>query len=104
MPRALLISLMFPTCLAAATSLACAATSQDFAASYAAAFAAEKQAGVLHHQWTATETVLKEAEQANAQKHSNTAVALARRAEALATASIEQAKQQKTAWRDAVIK
>jgi len=103
MSKSILTSLMLLAMLASASS-SYAASSKDFASYYAAAISAEKQAGVLHHQWTTTEAVLKEAQAANAQKHEARAIALARKAEALAKASIKQAKQQNTLWRDAVIK
>jgi hypothetical protein len=105
MPKLNVASMMLAACLLTlAAPLARAAGTQDFATAYAAATAAEKQAGALKHQWTTTETVLKDSKLANAQKHENRAIALAKKAEALAKASIEQAQQQKTAWRDAVIK
>ena len=76
-----------------------AATEADFSAAYAAAEAANKQAGLLRNQWTTTAATL-----ANAKKAADTgdferATALSREAEALAKASIHQATSEKEAWK-----
>jgi hypothetical protein len=81
-----------------------AATQSDFEAAYRAAAEAERQAGVLGNQWTPTEAALKAAEKAAAAKDYDAAADLARRARALAEASIDQAKDQDKLWQNAVLK
>ena len=81
-----------------------AATQSDFEAAYRAAAEAEQQAGVLRNQWMPTEAALKAAEKAATAKDYDAAVDLARRAQALAEASIEQAKEQDKLWQNAVLK
>jgi hypothetical protein len=98
-----------PILLVAAAALAGAApahaaTQSDFEAAYRAAAAAEQQAGALRNQWTPTEAALKAAEKAAAAKDYGAAVDLARRAQALAEASIKQAKEQDKLWQNAVLK
>ena len=83
---------------------ALAATQSEFDAAYAAAAQAEAQAGALHDQWIPTEAALKAARQAAEEKRYDEASALARRAEALAKASISQAQAQQSLWREAVVK
>lgn len=81
-----------------------AADQAQFQTAYAAAEQAEHQAGMLHDRWTPTEAALKEAREAAAAQHYAEATALARKAEELAKLSIAQARQQQTAWRDAVVR
>lgn len=76
----------------------------DFKAALAAADTAESEAGALKNQWTTTEEALAAARKAAATGDFETAVADARQAEALAKASIAQAKEQETAWRAGVIR
>ena len=89
--------------LLAATAAHAAGTQADFDAAYAAAQSAEKGAGALKNQWTTTEQVLAAAKKAAAAGDFDSAVSQARQAEALAKASIAQAKEQETAWKAAVI-
>ena len=82
-----------------ATSGLAAGSEADFKTAYAAAEAANKQAGLLRNQWTTTAATL-----ANAKKAADTgdferATALSREAEALAKASIHQATSEKEAWK-----
>jgi len=81
-----------------------AATQSDFETAYRGAAEAERQAGVLRNQWTPTEAALKAAAKAAAAKDYDAAVDLARRAQALAEASIDQAKDQDKLWQNAVLK
>ena len=81
-----------------------AATADDFNAAYAKAEAAEKDAGGLKNQWTATEADLKKAKAAAAAGKFDDAVKLAQQAEALANAAIAQAKEQAKLWPDAVVR
>jgi len=76
----------------------------DFKAAYAAANAAEKQAGLLRNQWLATEAALTEANKAAEKGDFEQAIAAAKEAEALAKASIYQATSEKTAWKNLEIR
>jgi len=99
MTRALFVTLG----LLPATAAHAASTQADFAAAYAAAQSAEKEAGALKNQWTTTEQVLAAAKKSAAAGDFDSAVSQARQAEALAKASMAQAKEQETAWKAAVI-
>jgi hypothetical protein len=81
-----------------------AASADDFKAAYAKAEAANKQAGALKNQWTTTATELKAAKAAADAGKFDEAIKHAEQAEALANASIAQAKEQETAWTQAVIR
>jgi hypothetical protein len=81
-----------------------AAAADDFKAAFAKAEAAERQAGALKNQWTTTESELKAAQLAAAAGNYHEAVKHAQFAEALAKASIAQASEQTTAWKNAVIR
>jgi hypothetical protein len=83
---------------------ALAASADDFKAALAKAEAANKQAGALKNQWTTTASDLKKAKAAAAAGKFDDAVKLAQQAEALAKASIAQAKEQETAWTQAVVR
>ena len=89
--------------VAGATSLH-AASEADFAAAYAAAEAANKQAGTLRNQWTTTGIALAAAKKAAAEGNFDAALAASKEAEALARASIYQANEQKDAWKDMEIR
>ena len=83
---------------------AMAGPAEDFAAAYAKAEAASKQAAAMKTQWLPTATALAAAKKsADAGKYDE-AIALAREAEALANASIAQAKEQAADWTKAVIR
>jgi hypothetical protein len=81
------------------TDALAAATADDFKAAYAAAEAANKQAGTLRDQWTTTKTALDAAKKAADSGNFDEAVASAKQAEALANASIYQATSEKDAWK-----
>jgi hypothetical protein len=95
-------------CLAA--TLFCAGAAQaasneaDFKTALAAAEAAEQDAGALKNQWIPTEQALAAAKKAAAAGDFDAAVVQAKQAEALAKASIAQAKEQQTAWKAGVIR
>jgi hypothetical protein len=95
-------------CLAVTLLLAGAAqaasTEADFNNALAAAIAAEQEAGTLKNQWIPTEQALAAAKKAAAAGDFDAAVAQAKQAEALAKASIAQAREQQTAWRAGVIR
>jgi hypothetical protein len=99
MTRAMLASLL----LIAATAPALAASEADFKAAYAAADAAEKEAGSLRNQWITTEAALSAAKKAAEKGDFDAAIASAKEAEALARASIFQATSEKDRWKDAEI-
>jgi hypothetical protein len=86
------------TLLTASAALA-AASEDDFKAAYAAAEAANKQAGVLRDQWSVTATALTNAKKAAGAGNFDQAVASSKEAEALAKASIFQATSEKDAWK-----
>ncbi len=86
------------------TTAAWAASADDFKAAYAKAEAAENQAGALKNQWTTTEDALKAAKKVADAGNFDDAIKRAQQAEALANASIAQAKEQATAWKNAAIR
>jgi hypothetical protein len=102
MKKTLMIALAAAMLTAAFT--ASAASESDYQASYAKASAQADKALAMDAGWTTTGKVLREAQQAAADRHFDQAIALALQAEALAQASIRQSEEQQTAWRAAVIK
>jgi hypothetical protein len=90
--------------LMASSAGALAASEADFKAAYAAAEAANKEAGVLRNQWTTTAATLAAARKAADSGDFDAGVAAAREAEALAKASIFQATSEKTRWKDMEIR
>jgi hypothetical protein len=76
-----------------------AATADDFKTAYAAAEAANKEAGALRDQWLPTQAALDAAKKAADSSDFDQAVASAKEAEALAKASIYQATSEKDAWK-----
>jgi hypothetical protein len=84
--------------------VAFAASADDFKVALAKAEAADKQAYAFKNQWTTTEGDLKKAKAAAAAGKFDDAVKLAQQAEALANASIAQAKEQEKLWTEAVIR
>ncbi|CCE09881.1 conserved exported hypothetical protein [Bradyrhizobium sp. STM 3843] len=85
--------------LLAAGSAACASSEADFKTAFAAADAAEKEAGRLRNQWTTTEAALATAKKAAEAGNFDEAVKSAQDAEALAKASIFQATSEKQRWK-----
>jgi hypothetical protein len=96
MPVLLLV--LAATLLTASSALA-AASEDDFKTAYAAAEAANNQAGLLRDQWSATVTALADAKKAAGAGSFDQAVAASKEAEALAKASIFQATSEKDAWK-----
>ena len=90
--------------VAGATSALAASTEADFKAAYAAAEAANKEAGSLRNQWTTTASTLAAARKAADSGDFDSAVAQAKEAEALAKASIFQATSEKTRWKELEIR
>jgi hypothetical protein len=81
-----------------------AATAGAFETAYAAAAKAEREALAAGNAWTTTETRLESARNAANARHYEEALALAKQAEILAKASLEQTRKQQTAWRESVVK
>jgi len=78
---------------------ALAASEADYKSAYAAAQAAEKEAGTLRNRWLATQAALSDARKAAERGDFDQALAAAREAEALAKASIFQVTSEKEAWK-----
>jgi hypothetical protein len=85
--------------IASAASVPAASSEADFKAAYAAAEAANKEAGSLHNQWTTTTAALADAKKAADKGDFDAAVVSSKQAEALAKASIYQATSEKEAWK-----
>jgi predicted nucleic acid-binding Zn-ribbon protein len=81
-----------------------AASEEDFKAAYTKAEAAEKEATALKTQWTTTAKELKKAKTAAAAGKFDDAVKAAEEAEALAKASVAQAKEEQKLWPEAVVR
>ncbi len=90
--------------LAAMPAVAFAASDDEFKAALAKAEAANKQAADIKNQWTTTGQAIAAAKKAADAGKFDDAVKLAQHAEELANASIAQAKEQETAWTQAVIR
>jgi type IV secretory pathway VirB9-like protein len=93
------LSLASVLLIATATSVMAAGSEADFKTAYAAAEAANKEAGALRDQWTVTATALAAAKKAADAGNFDQAVAQSKEAEALAKASIFQATSEKEAWK-----
>jgi hypothetical protein len=85
--------------IASAASALAAGSEADFKAAYAAAEAANKEAGSLRNQWTVTASALAAAKKAADAGDFDKAIASSKEAEALAKASIFQATSEKEAWK-----
>jgi hypothetical protein len=90
--------------IAGATSAPAEGSEADFKVAYAAAEAANKEAGSLRNQWTTTAATLAAARKSADAGEFDKATASAREAEALAKASIFQATSEKQRWKDMEIR
>ena len=90
--------------LVACTASARAAGEDDYKAAYAAADAANKEAGKLRNQWTTTAATLAAAKKSADAGDFDKATASAKEAEALAKASIFQATGEKERWKELEIR
>ena len=90
--------------MAGANSVSAEGSEVDFKASYAAAEAANKEAGSLRNQWTTTAATLAAAKKSADAGEFDKATASAKEAEALARASIFQATSEKERWKDMEIR
>ena len=104
MIRTSTLSLVATLLIPDATSALAASSEADFKAAYAAAEAANKQAGLLRDQWTTTAAALADAKRAAEASDFDQAVASSKEAEALAKASIFQATSEKEAWKNLEIR
>jgi hypothetical protein len=102
--RASTLSLALTLLIAGATSGLAAGSEADFKTAYAAAEAANKEAGALRNQWTVTAAALAAAKKAADAGDFDQAVASSKEAEALAKASIYQATSEKTLWKELEIR
>jgi hypothetical protein len=101
--RTSLLALASVLLIAGATS-ALAATEADYKTALAAAEAANKEAAGLRNQWTVTVAAIAAAKKAAEAGDFDKAVASSNEAEALAKASIFQATNEKTLWKDMEIR
>ncbi|HEY7243918.1 MAG TPA: hypothetical protein VH678_08550 [Xanthobacteraceae bacterium] len=99
MCKSMLVVLIVGWTAAGVTWVMGAGSEADFRTAIAAAQAANDEAGRLKNQWTTTAQTLADAAKAAAAHEYDKAIALARHAEALARASIHQAKEQQEAWK-----
>jgi hypothetical protein len=97
--RISIVSLSSVLLMAGAVSALAAGSEADYKTAYAAAEAANKEAGALRDQWTVTATALAAAKKAADAGNFDEAVAQSREAEALAKASVFQATSEKEAWK-----
>lgn len=89
---------------AAVATTAWAASADDYKAALGKAEAAMKQAHALKNEWTTTAAEIKHAKTAADAGKFDDAVKYAQEAEALANASIAQAKEQEKLWPEAVVR
>jgi hypothetical protein len=94
-----MLSLTSALLIVDATTALAAGTEADFKAAYAAAEAANKEAGALRNQWIPTAQALADAKKAADKGDFDQAIAASKEAEALAKASIYQATSEKEAWK-----
>lgn len=93
------LSLVSVLLIAGRTSALAAGSEADFKVAYAAAEAANKQAGLLRNQWTTTSATLAAAKKAADSGDFDQAIAAAKEAEALAKASVFQSTSEQQAWK-----
>lgn len=86
-----------------ATPMIAQSPADAFKSAYATAQAANKKAGDLRNQWTVTSASLAAAKAAADGGDYETAMKLAKEAEALANASIAQTEREKTLWKESEI-
>ena len=84
---------------AVATSIRAASTESDYKTAFAAAEAANNEAGKLRNQWTTAVTALSDAKKAADAGDFDKAVADSKTSEMLSKAAVFQANEQKDAWK-----
>ncbi len=87
-----------------APGMASAATQAEAQAALDAARKADAAAAAVHNQWIPTEAALKQAAKELADGKYDDAVAISKRAEALAERSVQQAHEQEKLWQNEVIR
>jgi hypothetical protein len=102
--RISMFSLAAVLLIASPASAPAGSSETEFKAAYAAAKAADKEAGRLRNQWTVTAAALAAAKKAADKGDFDQAISSAREAEALAKASIFQAASEKEAWKQLEIR
>ena len=102
--RSTLIPMAVALAVAGFSGAAIAASADDAKAALAKAEAAMKQAHALKDEWTTTSDELKKAKAASEAGKFDDAVKFAQDAEALANASVAQAKEQEKLWPEAVVR
>jgi hypothetical protein len=90
--------------IAGATSALAEGSEAGFRTAYAAAEAANEEAGSLRNQWTTTAATLAAAKKSADAGEFDRATASAKEAEVLAKASIYQATSEKQRWKDMEIR
>ncbi len=104
MHRRFLAAAAFALSVASAVPAFAAGNEAEYKAALASAETAIQQAAALKNQWSTTLQALAAAKKDAGAGDFDKATALARHAEDLAKASIAQAKEQATAWKDAVVR
>ena len=89
---------------AGATSAYAASTEADYKTAYAAAEAANTEAGKLRNQWTTAVKALTDAKKAAESGDFDKAVAESKKSETLSKAAIFQTNEQKDAWKEMEIR
>jgi hypothetical protein len=102
--RSHLIKLAIALSAGVVATAAFAASADDYKAALAKADAAVKQAHALKNEWTTTTDEMKDAKKAADAGKFDEAVKHAQEAEALANASMAQAKEQEKLWPEAVVR
>jgi hypothetical protein len=102
--RISMFSLAAALSIASTASAPAAGSETEFKAAYAAAEAADKEAGRLRNRWTVTAAALAAAKRAADKGDFDQAISSAKEAEALAKASIFQAASEKEAWKQLQIR
>jgi hypothetical protein len=102
--RISIFSLVAALLIGSIASVMAAGSETEFKAAYAAAEAANNEAGRLRNQWTVTAAALAEAKKAGENGDFDHAIASAKEAEAFAKASMFQATSEKEAWKQLEIR
>ncbi|TAM11880.1 MAG: hypothetical protein EPN72_07680 [Nevskiaceae bacterium] len=96
--------LLAALCVAVPTLAVVPAQAADFATVYAAAQAAQKQAVDTFCAWNVTDNALAEAKALHEKGDEDGALKAAQHAQALAKVSMQQCEEQKTLWKQAVVR
>jgi hypothetical protein len=102
--RTSLLSLASVLLISGATPADAAGSEAEYKSALAAAEAANKEAAAIRNQWTVTAAAIAAAKKAAEAGDFDKAVEASKEAEALAKASIFQARSEKTLWKDMEIR